>query len=84
MKDAICQKCHGRKWYQYDRNHSKPCDACCPHDGGWFEVGEHQSGFVMGGDNRCCLLGCGTMRRDLPKSWWPKGKWPRGRPKKRG
>jgi hypothetical protein len=62
-----CTTCNGAGWYKYDHNHSKPCEDCCPHDNGWWDLSEkyHGSKFIKGGDNGCCLAGCGTMRRDL-------------------
>ncbi len=60
-----CKKCNGTGSYMYDHNHSQVCDACCPHDQGWWELSECYVGYVEGLDNFCCKAGCGTMRRDL-------------------
>lgn len=61
----VCPRCHGQGVYYYDQNHGKPCEVCCKHDGGWWDLTEHHAGYVAGGDNACCLLGCGTLRRML-------------------
>lgn len=60
-----CPKCQGRGSYMYDENHWKPCEVCCHHDHGWWELTEHFEGYVEGGDNRCCKAGCGAMARDV-------------------
>ena len=62
-----CKKCNDTGWYMYDHNHSTICDICCKHDKGWFNVSEHQHGYIPDSDNACCLAGCGVMRRDIVK-----------------
>ena len=62
-----CAKCKGTGWYHYDHNHSKKCECCCSHVEGWWELTEHYAGYIEGADNRCCLNGCGTMKRELEK-----------------
>ena len=54
-----CVKCGGRGWYNYDENHGKPCEICCKHDKGWWELQEH-----YGADNGkwACRAGCGKLR----------------------
>lgn len=67
FKNSVCKKCNGEGWYQYSTRgtpHFTRCDKCCKHTG-WFDVVRGQSGFDENKDNRCCLDGCGTMRRDL-------------------
>lgn len=68
-KKDVCPKCGGAGHYMYDENHGQPCELCCPHNGGWWDLSKehHGSKYVDGGDNACCKLGCGMMRRDLPK-----------------
>lgn len=61
----ICPKCGGAKSYFYDENHAKPCELCCPHDCGWYQLSEHQGGYLEGGNNNCCLRGCGQLQRKL-------------------
>ena len=60
-----CTKCNDTGWYACDHNHKKVCDACCPHDKGWWELTDSYQGYKEGEDNRCCIRGCGTMLRDL-------------------
>lgn len=63
----ICEKCNDTGWFQYIHDYKQVCDACCKHDGGWWELSKefHGSSYIDGADNMCCKLGCGTMRRDL-------------------
>lgn len=52
-----CGKCGDTGWYAYDRNHSKPCEECCPHGQGVWHLLDHY------GDKNglwCCRAGCGT------------------------
>ena len=65
MATEQCAVCNGKGWYAYDENHSKPCEHCCPHDKGWFELGPIYGQYKAGTDNACCKAGCGKMRRDL-------------------
>jgi len=60
-----CSKCHDTGWYMYDEIHSKPCEKCCKHDQGWWELTPSHAGYIEDGDNRCCKAGCGTLYRDL-------------------
>jgi hypothetical protein len=56
-----CPKCHGTRWFNYDKNHSQPCDLCCPHNSGWWLLKEHY------GENNgkwACRAGCGTIRSE--------------------
>jgi hypothetical protein len=58
--DEVCPKCGGRRWYPYDANHGKPCEVCCQHDQGWWQLAG--DGY---GDDRgkwACKAGCGEMR----------------------
>ena len=59
MPQDDCPKCHGSRWYQYDSNHSKPCEVCCKHDDGWWQLGE---GYGEATGLWCCRAGCGTVR----------------------
>lgn len=59
-----CVHCNGTGWRPLQSDKAKVCEHCCKHDQGWWELTEHYEGFVDGGDNRCCLAGCGTMARD--------------------
>lgn len=63
-----CPLCHGLGYYRYDRNHHKPCERCCPHNQGWWELTEHYAGYIPGSDNGRCLAGCGQLRRELNQS----------------
>ena len=63
-KKPPCPKCGGKGWYSYDDNHGRPCEACCPHDQGWWELSENHAGYIAGGDNQCCR-GCGQLHREL-------------------
>lgn len=65
---SVCSRCGGVGRYAYDEWHIKPCEVCCKHDKGWWELTEHYQGYVKGSDNRCCTAGCGTMFRDLQDS----------------
>lgn len=69
IADAVnqhaCAKCNGAGSYYYDENHAKPCEVCCAHDQGWWQLTEAHKGYVAGADNACCLAGCGQMRREL-------------------
>ena len=67
--DPDCPKCKGKGHYHYDHNHGKPCELCCKHDEGWWDLSpeHHGDAFHPGEDNGCCRAGCGIMRRDLPK-----------------
>jgi hypothetical protein len=62
--DPNCPKCGGTGWHSYDRNHSTVCNACCPHDQGWWLLREHY------GENNgkwCCRRGCGKMHLTKPE-----------------
>lgn len=58
MTQKDCSRCKGVGSYQYDDIHSKPCEQCCEHNNGWWELKEH-----YGEDNGklCCLSGCGFV-----------------------
>lgn len=60
--DPDCPKCHGVGSYMYDHNHGKICEVCCPHDDGWWTLGERHShpGAL------CCRRGCGHILEDQP------------------
>jgi hypothetical protein len=58
-----CPKCHGTRWYAYDKNHSKPCEVCCKHDAGWWLLKEH---YGENNNKWCCRVGCGTVREMEP------------------
>ena len=64
-RTEICTKCDSKGWYRYDQNHTTICDACCKHHLGWYKVVRGQAGYIKGDNNNCCLVGCGTMERDL-------------------
>jgi hypothetical protein len=38
------------------------------HDGGWWDLTEDYYKYKKDADNGCCLLGCGTLRRDIMKA----------------
>jgi len=63
--DTLCPKCKGIGWYHYDEIHAQVCEACCPHDQGWWSLSPLHAGYQAGEDNACCKAGCGTLRRDL-------------------
>jgi hypothetical protein len=60
-----CPKCSGKGHYFYDHNHSKPCEQCCTHIDGWWDLTEHHAGYIAEADNGCCRIGCGQLRREL-------------------
>ena len=62
MANKPCPKCGGSGSYMYDHNHAKICEVCCPHDQGWWQLGEeyHDVG------KWCCRRGCGFIRDDPP------------------
>ena len=62
---AECPKCGGKGWYSYDDNHGKPCELCCPHDNGWFELREH---YGERNGKFACGAGCGEVRDTLGES----------------
>lgn len=64
---AHCPRCGGKGWYMYDENHGKPCEGCCQHAKGWFNLTIHHAGYIKGGDNGCCKAGCGSLRRERCK-----------------
>lgn len=60
-----CEKCGGLGWYKYDDHHGKPCEICCKHDQGCFELIEGYSGYIEGHeDNMCCRM-CGKLHREI-------------------
>lgn len=62
MSKEKCSKCGGTGSYMYDENHGKPCEVCCEHNQGWWQLTEHYShpGWW------CCRAGCGEIRKDRP------------------
>jgi RNA-binding protein YhbY len=60
-----CPRCGGKGHYFYDHNHSKPCEQCCTHIDGWWDLTEHHAGYIAEADNGCCRIGCGQLRREL-------------------
>lgn len=60
-----CLVCKDTKRVPLDAEIKQPCSHCCPHDQGWWELTEEFYGYVEGGDNRCCLAGCGVMAKDI-------------------
>lgn len=59
--DPACKKCKGAGYYHYDENHGTICDACCPHDEGFWLLPE---GYANAG-NLCCRRGCGFTKEKL-------------------
>lgn len=53
-----CAKCEDTGYHRYDANHSKPCDACCPHDRGWYEL---KQDFGDNNGKYACMRGCGYI-----------------------
>lgn len=53
-----CLKCNNTGWYSYDKNHSKPCEDCCQHSLGSWQLKEYNSQPGMW----CCLAGCGYVQ----------------------
>lgn len=62
---TLCSLCGGKGYYMYDHNHGKPCEKCCKHAQGWWNLPESSSSYVKGADNGCCRAGCGQLRREL-------------------
>jgi len=53
-----CEKCNGTGWYQYSTYgtpHSKPCEDCCKHDQGYWQLLEHYGDK----NGKWCCKGCG-------------------------
>lgn len=63
--DPNCKRCDGTGTYMYDHNHGKICEACCPHDKGWWLLSEGYAGYVEGEDTECCTRGCGFTRKQV-------------------
>ncbi len=63
----VCARCNGDGWYFYDEHHARPCEECCPHTQGWWDLTDAYSKYVAGEDNACCRH-CGAMRRDLNRN----------------
>lgn len=70
-----CNKCKDTGWIPYDDNHKMKCPYCCKHDKGWWKLTENYSGYIEGGDNRCCKAGCGTKRRDMKNNYLKIDSW---------
>ena len=68
LGSASCSLCGGKGHYMYDNNHGKPCEGCCKHTDGWWELTEHHAGYIAGADNGCCRAGCGQLRREIHKA----------------
>lgn len=56
---TVCPKCNGAGSYMYDENHGKICEACCPHDQGWWLMLEH---YGQNNGRYACKRGCGETR----------------------
>ena len=61
---TVCPRCGGAGWYKYDSNHGKPCEVCCDHGRGWWQLptegyGDHAGWW-------CCKAGCGEVRENHP------------------
>lgn len=60
-----CEQCYSDDedknmgWYMYDEHHGKPCERCCAHDQGWWQLGE---GYGYDNDMYACRAGCGDVR----------------------
>ena len=63
MTDKDCPKCHGTGSYMYDENHGKPCELCCPHDEGYWQLKEH---YGDNNDKWACKRGCGHIVDKTP------------------
>lgn len=60
VQTASCWKCSGARWYAYDEYHGKPCEVCCPHDQGWWQL--PAEGYGDRGGMWACRAGCGEVR----------------------
>lgn len=58
-----CPQCHGAGFYMYDHNHGQPCNLCCQHDQGWWQLTE---AYGKHSGKWCCKAGCGEMREQNP------------------
>ena len=58
-----CPACHGMGWYNYDHNHGKICEQCCPHNKGWWLL---QKYYGEQNGKYACMGGCGTVREYSP------------------
>lgn len=56
-----CCRCGGDGWYAYDENHGKPCEVCCAHDVGWWQLPEE--GYGDRGGMWACRA-CGEVRSE--------------------
>jgi hypothetical protein len=61
----ICLFCNGDGFYFYDENHVKPCEHCCLHEKGWWELSNSYYEYIKDADNACCKNGCGMLRRNI-------------------
>ena len=55
--DRPCPRCHGAGWYYYDEHHSKPCEVCCLHAVGVWQLLNHYGGR---NGSWACRAGCGA------------------------
>ena len=55
--DRPCPRCHGAGWYYYDEHHSKPCEVCCLHTVGVWQLLNHYGGR---NGSWACRAGCGA------------------------
>lgn len=60
---ATCNKCSGTGWHMYDLNHIQPCESCCKHSDGWWQLDKRHG---MDADKFACKTGCGTVIERLP------------------
>lgn len=59
----LCDRCNGSGWRAHDSTRVQVCDACCPHDRGWWHL-------LAAGDLPAlwaCLAGCGTTLDHNPE-----------------
>ena len=55
--DRPCPRCHGAGWHYYDEHHSKPCEVCCLHAVGVWQLLNHYGGR---NGSWACRAGCGA------------------------
>jgi hypothetical protein len=65
MSDQPCKTCAGKGFFHYDEMHARPCEDCCDHSDGFWQLSKfHHAKYIEDGDNGCCRH-CGIMRRDI-------------------